>query len=86
MSEFYIYFIHKIIYYLTFRLPRYFCDIGYQEGMIITPPTFSIWFKILYRVIRRLIQHCFMSKMVYWNIKYVIATRNYEYFNIGTGP
>jgi len=24
--------------------------------------------------------------MVYLNAKYVIATRNYEFFNTGTGP
>src|SRR6218665_1023328 len=32
-----------------------------------------------YCVIQRLIQHCLLSKMVYLNIKYVIATRSYEF-------
>jgi len=27
-----------------------------------------------------------MSKMVYLNIKYVIDTLNYEFYNTGTGP
>src|SRR6218665_2018831 len=31
-----------------------------------------------YRVIHRLIQHCLLSKIVYLNIKYAIATRNYK--------
>ena len=35
---------------------------------------------ILYHVIPRLIQHCFLSKMGYLNVKYVIATRSYEFF------
>ena len=39
----------------------------------------SVRFKILYRVIQRLIQHCLLRKMVYLNIIYVIATRNYEF-------
>jgi len=33
-------------------------------------------YKLSYRVIQRLIQHCLLSKMVYVNVKYVIATRN----------
>ena|SRR6218665_1024015 len=33
-----------------------------------------------YRVTQLLIQHCLLSKMVYLNIKYVIATRSYEFF------
>jgi len=46
------------------------------------PLRFSVWFKILYSVglIPRLIQHCLLSKMVYLNVKYGIATRNYEFF------
>src|SRR6218665_1443374 len=35
--------------------------------------------KLSYRVIQRLIQHCLLSKMVYLNAKYVIATRSYEF-------
>src|SRR6218665_2975009 len=68
-----------------------FCDIGYQgaggyhplRGWL-PPPRFNVWFKILYRVIQRLIQQCFLSKLVYLNVKYAIATRNYEFFNTGT--
>jgi len=52
----------------------------------LPPPRFSVSFKILYRVIQRLIQHCFLSEIVYLNVNYVIATRNYEFFNTGTGP
>ena len=36
--------------------------------------------KLSYRVIRRLIQHCLVIKMVYLNVKYAIATRSYEFF------
>ena len=50
------------------------------------PLRFSVWFKILYRLIQRLIQHCFLSKMVHLNVKYVIAARNYEFVTTGTGP
>src|SRR6218665_1087628 len=61
--------------FLRQRLPR--C--GYHSHR------FSVWFKILYRRIRQLIQHLFLSKTMYLNIKYVIATRSYEFFNKGTG-
>src|SRR6218665_1652703 len=44
------------------------------------PPRFSVRFKILYRVIQPLIQHCLLSTMVYLNVKYVIDTRSYEFF------
>ena len=46
-----------------------------KEGVV----RFSVFFK-LHRVIQPLIQQCFMSKMVYLNVKYLIATRNYELF------
>ena len=36
--------------------------------------------KLSYRVIQRLIQHCLLSKIVHLNVKYVIATRNFEFF------
>ena len=45
------------------RLPR--GGGGYQ------PHRFSVWFKILYRVIQRLIHHCFLNTMVYLNVKYI---------------
>ena len=62
---------------------------------IVTPATkgggyhplgFRVRFKILYRVIQLLIQHCLLHKMVYLNIIYVIATRNYEFFTTGIFP
>jgi len=31
-------------------------------------------------MIQRLIQHSLLSKMVYFNLKYVIATRSYAFF------
>ena len=43
------------------------------------PLRFSGRFKILYRIIQRLIQHCLLRRMVYLNIIYVIATRNYDF-------
>src|SRR6218665_3014787 len=49
------------------------------KGVVTTPLRFSVKFRILYRVIQRLIQHCLLRKMVYLNIIYVIATRNYEF-------
>jgi len=51
------------------------------KGVAVTTIlTFSVWFKILYRVIRLLIQHWLLSRMVYLSLKYVIAIRNYEFF------
>jgi len=47
--------------------------------VVTTPNRFSVWFKILYLEKQRLIQHCLLSKMVYLNIKYDIATRNYDF-------
>ena len=48
--------------------------------LVVTPLRFIVRFKILYRVIKRLIQHCLLRKMVYLTIIiYVIATRNYEF-------
>src|SRR6218665_2096279 len=53
------------------------------RGVVTTPLDLVFWFKILYRVIKSLIQHCLLSKMAYLNVKYVIATRNYDFFNTG---
>jgi len=54
------------------------------------PLKFSVRFKILYRVILPLIQHCLLRKIVYLNIIhgiiYVIDTRNYESFTTGIVP
>jgi len=36
---------------LIFRLPSFYCDIGYQGGGGYHPNRFSVRFKILYRVI-----------------------------------
>ena len=38
------------------------------------PLRFRIRFKTMYRVIKPLIRHCLLRKMVYLNIIYVIAT------------
>src|SRR6218665_2789306 len=51
-----------------------------KGGVVTTPLRFRVRFKILYRVIHPFIQHFFLRKMVYLNIIYVIATRNYEFF------
>jgi len=51
-----------------------------KGGVVTTPLRFRVRFKIVYHVIHPLIQHCLLSKMVYLNIIYVIATRNYEFF------
>src|SRR6218665_794104 len=57
------------------------------KGWVVTThPGFRVRFKILYRVIQPLIQHCLLNKMVYLNIIYVIATRNYEFFTTGVFP
>src|SRR6218665_135007 len=55
-------------------------------GWLPPPLGFRVRFKILYRVIQPLIQHCLLHKMVYLNIIYVIATRNYEFFTTGIFP
>ena len=49
-----------------------------KEGVVTTP--LSVRFKMLYRVIQPLIQHCLLRKMMYLNIIYVIDTRNYDFF------
>src|SRR6218665_1115041 len=56
------------------------------KGGWLPPLRFSVRFKILYRVIQPLIQHCLLRKMVYLNILYVIATGNYEFFTTGIVP
>src|SRR6218665_3921785 len=66
---------------LTFRLPSYLLRHLLQRGWL-PPPRFIVRFKILYRVMQPLIQHCLLSKMVYLNLKYVIATRSYDFFYI----
>src|SRR6218665_1643627 len=87
---FYSCLVYLITYYqdpFTLMLPHVkpsgyqaiYCDAGYQGGWL-PPPGFRVRFKILYRVIQPLIQHCLWHKMVYLNIIYVIATRNYEFF------
>ena len=57
-----------------------------KGGWLPPPLRPSVRFKILYCVIQPLIQHCLLRKMVYLNIIYVIATRNYEFFTIGIFP
>src|SRR6218665_54348 len=57
-----------------------------KGGVVTTTPRFSVRFKILYRVIEPLIQHCLMRRMVYLNVICVIATRNYEFFTTGIVP
>src|ERR1043165_6514662 len=70
---------------LTFRLPSFFCDIGYQGGgWLPPPPGFRVWFHISYLVIHQWIQHSIMYKMVYLVVHYVNAPRNYIIFNKGT--
>src|SRR6218665_3356825 len=64
--------------FLTLGLPSYFLRNRLPRGVVTTTPRFSVWFKILHRLIQRLIRHYFLSKMVYLNIKYVIVTRNYD--------
>src|SRR6218665_493585 len=55
-----------------------------KGGMITTTLRFCVRFKIVcYRVILRLNQHCLLRRMVYLNIIYVIATRNYEFVTTG---
>ena len=50
------------------------------KGWVVTTPGLCVRFTILYRVIQPLIQHCLRRKMVYLNVIYAIATRNYELF------
>src|SRR6218665_3339093 len=56
------------------------------KGEVTTLLRFSVRFKILYRVIQRLSQYCWLCKMVYLNIIYVIAIRNYDFFTTGIVP
>src|SRR6218665_3760079 len=48
-----------------------------KGGWLPPPLRFCVRFKIFYRVIQPLSQHCLLHKMVYFNIIYVIATRSY---------
>jgi len=66
------------------RANKLFCDIGYQREVVSTPLDLAFGFKISFRVIQRLIQHWFLSKMVYLNVKYMIVTGNYDILNSGT--
>src|SRR6218665_2259687 len=67
---------------LTFTLPTSATKGGWLPPIL----RFGVRFKILYRVIQPLIQHCLLRKMVYLNIIYVIATRNYDFFTTGIVP
>src|SRR6218665_233048 len=68
-------YIHKYKYNL--QVTKLFIVTSATKGGWLPPhPRFRVRFKILYRVI----QHCLLSKMVYFNLKYVIATRSYEFF------
>src|SRR6218665_2401993 len=66
---------------LTFRL--FIVTSATKGGWLPPPLRFCVRFKILYRVIQPLIQHCLLHKMACLNIIYVIATRNYEFFTTG---
>ena len=55
-----------------------------KKGVVYHPLRYSVRFKILYRVVQRLIQHCLLRKRVYFNVKYVIATRRYGFCIIYT--
>ena len=79
--------IGKPVFTFTFNLQatKLFIATSATKG-VVTPFRFRVRFKILYRVIYPLIQHCLLHKMVYLNIIYVIATRNYEFFTTGIFP
>src|SRR6218665_3058711 len=69
---------------LNLQATKLFIVTPATKGWVVTTPTgFRVRFKILYRVIQPLIQHCLLHKMVYLNIIYVIATRNYDFFTTG---
>src|SRR6218665_561145 len=69
---------------LTLRLPSNFLLHRLPRGGGLPPPRFSVWFKISYRVIPRLIPNIFLSKMVYLDVKYMTENRNYEFLNTVT--
>ena len=76
-----------ILSYVNLQATKLFIVTPATKGWVVTtPPGFRVRFKILYRVIQPLIQHFLLHKMVYLNIIYVIATRNYEFFTIGIFP
>src|SRR6218665_123228 len=65
----------------TLQATKLFIVTSATKGVVVTTPArFSVSFKILYRVIQPFIQHCLLRRMVYLNVIYVIATRNYELF------
>jgi len=73
---------------LRVKLPatKLFIVTSATKGGVTTPLRFRVKFKILCRIVQRLIQHCLLRKMVYLNIMYVIATRNYEFVTTGIVP
>ena|SRR6218665_2552756 len=72
---------------INLQATKLFIVTSATKGSGYHPPLrFCVRFKILYRVIQPLIQHCLLHKMVYLNIIYIIATRKYEFFTIGIFP
>jgi len=71
--------LHQLLPPINLQATKLFCGIGYQRGDMgyVHPLRFKAWFKILYRVIQRLIQNCFLSKMVYLNIALKLKTMNF---------
>src|SRR6218665_674460 len=77
---------HTLAPHINLQAIKLFIVTSATKGVVTTPLRFSVRFKILYRVIQRLIQHCLLHEMVYLNIIYIIATRNYEFFTKGILP
>jgi len=67
-----IVFFNNSYWQFNLQSTQHFCDIGYHR---LPPPRFNSWFKISYRVIQRLIQHICLSKILYLDVKYMIAHR-----------
>src|SRR5688572_11103744 len=62
---------------LTLRLPRFFCNTGYQGGGGYHPSGFRVWFQISYIVIQQWIQHSILNRLEYLVVHYVKEPRNY---------
>src|SRR6218665_1904692 len=73
--------------FLNLQATKLFIVTPATKGWVVTTTHgYRVRFKILYRAIQPLIQHCFLHKMVYLNIIYVIASRNYEFFPTSIFP
>jgi len=60
-------------------------DIDYQRGGVVTTPVYLVLVQDIVSSNKAIDSALFLSKIMYYNIKYVAITRNNEFFNTGAG-